>query len=352
MAAGVFYGIMNYFSGKGYLPGCSFAELRPQIAVPMLMGFLYGPWGGFVTGCLGDSLGYVFAGFGPLHAWNWSIGNGFIGMTPGFLGLARTGRKIASVRDFQFMLLLIVLASSLPILFSIVTDRFRVGPASFHEAMYTLFFPIFITDAVLGVIMVPAFLLLARRLAVTIETRTMLMVTYLLVLTVLGTYAASVLATWSSGHPDVLLIRDLYSIGIIALLVLIAGLWVAAFFSRRITAPVVILTDAANAISRGDYLVVERLDPVARREDELGHLAKVFQHMVRDVATREQTLKNEVRELKIEIDKSKQRRDVDRITNSEYFQRLRQRASTLRLATPDRPPDHAQATQRGSKSGD
>jgi hypothetical protein len=69
---------------------------------------------------------------------------------------------------------------------------------------------------------------------------------------------------------------------------------------------------------------------VAARTDELGHLARVFQRMVREVYQREQRLKQQVAELRIEIDEVKQARQVAEITETEYFQNLRQKAQQLR----------------------
>jgi hypothetical protein len=56
----------------------------------------------------------------------------------------------------------------------------------------------------------------------------------------------------------------------------------------------------------------------------------VFQRMVRQVEQREQQLKMQVAELKIEIDEVKKANQVAEITESEYFQQLRQKANTLR----------------------
>jgi two-component system, cell cycle response regulator len=44
------------------------------------------------------------------------------------------------------------------------------------------------------------------------------------------------------------------------------------------------------------------LDGVAERDDALGQLARVFQRMAREVYAREQALKKQVQQLRIEID--------------------------------------------------
>ncbi len=89
------------------------------------------------------------------------------------------------------------------------------------------------------------------------------------------------------------------------------------------------LTEAATALENGVY-TPESVDDVTRRGDALGQLATVFQRMMREVYAREQRLQQQVQELRIEIDKTRQTQQVARITGSDYFQQLRGKASDLR----------------------
>jgi CRP/FNR family cyclic AMP-dependent transcriptional regulator len=89
------------------------------------------------------------------------------------------------------------------------------------------------------------------------------------------------------------------------------------------------VTAAAGAVEAGLY-IPESLDEVSARTDELGQLSRVFQRMVREVDLREQRLRMQVAELKIEIDEVKKAHQVAEITETEYFQQLRQKASSLR----------------------
>src|SRR6059058_5972601 len=79
---------------------------------------------------------------------------------------------------------------------------------------------------------------------------------------------------------------------------------------------------AAAAAIKANTFELECLDGVARRPDELGQLAQVFQDMARQVYAREQQLKQQVQQLRIEIDQTRRAREVADITESEYFQRL------------------------------
>ena len=71
------------------------------------------------------------------------------------------------------------------------------------------------------------------------------------------------------------------------------------------------LTDAAGLIESEDFDPGQLdLADVAARADSLGGLARVIQDMAEKVFAREQSLKRQVQELKIEIDKTQQRQQV------------------------------------------
>lgn len=98
------------------------------------------------------------------------------------------------------------------------------------------------------------------------------------------------------------------------------------------------VTSAAAAVEAGVY-EPSSLDQVAARTDELGQLARVFQRMQREVDRRERRLKQEVADLRIEIDEIKKARQVAEITETEYFQELRKKASQLRAGRASSAPE-------------
>jgi CheY-like chemotaxis protein len=87
---------------------------------------------------------------------------------------------------------------------------------------------------------------------------------------------------------------------------------------------------AAAAAIKANTFQPESLDEVARRSDELGQLALVFQEMARQVYARERQLKQQVQQLRIEIDHVRKAREVADITESDYFQQLLDKADELR----------------------
>jgi len=90
------------------------------------------------------------------------------------------------------------------------------------------------------------------------------------------------------------------------------------------------VTRAAAAVEAGQF-AIEMLGDVSKRPDELGQLARVFERMAREIAAREEQLKQQIQVLSIEIDQAKKVRQVSEITDTEYFQELRKKAKELRL---------------------
>ncbi len=89
------------------------------------------------------------------------------------------------------------------------------------------------------------------------------------------------------------------------------------------------VTEAATAIESGAF-DPDSLAEVAQRADSLGRLARVFQSMAREVQAREQRLRQQVQELRIEIDQTRKAHQVAEITETDYFQQLQQKAQSLR----------------------
>jgi CheY-like chemotaxis protein len=72
------------------------------------------------------------------------------------------------------------------------------------------------------------------------------------------------------------------------------------------------------------------LDSVSGRDDALGQLARVFNRMASEVKLREERLKRQVQDLRIEIDEARQEKNVAEITDTAYFKTLRGQADDLR----------------------
>ncbi len=89
------------------------------------------------------------------------------------------------------------------------------------------------------------------------------------------------------------------------------------------------VTSAAAALEAGAFDAA-LLTEVAARTDALGVLARRFGTMADEVRAREERLRREVQELRIEIDHARQAQRVAEITDTDFFRDLRSRAGELR----------------------
>jgi HAMP domain-containing protein len=94
--------------------------------------------------------------------------------------------------------------------------------------------------------------------------------------------------------------------------------------------PILGLTQVAKRIGEGNY--EHNLDAFSQRRmpDEISKLAEVFALMVNKVRQREESLKQQVAELKIEIDETKRRKQVSEIVDTDFFHDLQAKAHLLR----------------------
>jgi methyl-accepting chemotaxis protein len=96
-----------------------------------------------------------------------------------------------------------------------------------------------------------------------------------------------------------------------------------------------VVMSAAAAVEE-DKFEPSSLDGLAKRDDALGQLARVFQKMALEVRLREEKLKQQVKELKIVLDESRQKKKVAEITDSQYFKDLQSEADALRSLISDK----------------
>ena len=112
---------------------------------------------------------------------------------------------------------------------------------------------------------------------------------------------------------------------VVAFVILFALVWIA---SRMLTAPLSKLSKAASLVAEGNYAT--ELPTRGRFPDETVQLARDFETMVGKVAKREETLKKEVVQLRVEIDEAKRATQVSEIVESEFFRDLQLKAQSMR----------------------
>ena len=102
--------------------------------------------------------------------------------------------------------------------------------------------------------------------------------------------------------------------------------------SDLFTKPILKLTKVAKQIGEGNYNNDLTMFQTLRWRDEISTLAEVLALMVNKVRQREETLKLQVIELKVEIDEVRRKKQVSEIVESDFFQNLQSKAQKLRGA--------------------
>ena len=94
------------------------------------------------------------------------------------------------------------------------------------------------------------------------------------------------------------------------------------------------VTRAAASVEEGSF-DLKILSDVGERDDALGQLARVFRRMAEEIHAREQSFKEQIRALRIEIDQTNRAQQVAEITDTDYFQNLKKKAKALRSRSQD-----------------
>jgi HAMP domain-containing protein len=141
------------------------------------------------------------------------------------------------------------------------------------------------------------------------------------------------------------------SFGIVFVVLVLLVLVGTALLSRTIVRPIQRVTEAAQALERGD-LQDEQIAVLQQADsrDEVSTLSRVFARMAAEVRAREAQLRQQVEELRIEIDHTKKARQVAEITESDYFQQLQRQARALRAQREEAPAPVEAALDGGSDS--
>jgi methyl-accepting chemotaxis protein len=117
---------------------------------------------------------------------------------------------------------------------------------------------------------------------------------------------------------------------------------------RNVLQPIKPMAQLAQKISMDEITAEEaeafereKLTPIAKRNDELGQLGRLFQRMVHEIYAREQQLRQQVQKLRLEIDEAKRARQVAEIEESETFQKLQEEAQAMRsIRNAEKNSDH------------
>ena len=332
------YGILNKVMSGFVLPGADVITIRPQLVIPVSVSLLLGPFAGGAIGLLGNLFGDFIMGFG-LRFWPWSIANFFIGFVPGmvcWLGI----RSIKFVNEFALVLLFIFLGNVIGLFEGFLVYTFMEQNGGFLSVMNSFYLPALISNTYLLMFFMPPILVMAKYLKLNLETRSMFFVLFfsLVVVTVLSSvlifieYNSVFKGITGIGRKALInnvIILNFRWIGLTLLLIVMSGVYIGYYFSRRYMQPFNRLAEASSKLKRGEWSDSDQIDSVSH-DDDIGNLIEVFDSMAHEIKIREQKMKNAIRELELKIDKSKEDKIVSGITETDFFKKLEIKSKELR----------------------
>jgi uncharacterized membrane protein len=327
-------------------------SVRPGVAIPIFAGFAFGPAVGFVVGSLGNFLGDLWSGYlayppspptGSLgmdlvqgFLVNWQIGNGVMGLVPGILAMYHH-RYLTwgdQFRALGFMALGIALGMAFASFTDMVIDRL-----TFQATLNTYFIPAALINLINAAILVPILLYNYQRLDLRSVDwlRSRLMHRLLAVVTVsaaLPLVLLGVFLTQHSGQQQMTPTELAVKLSLTVLITLAFTVANAALMAQSLSRRLLRLTEAARLMEAAEFSSEQASELAATDPGgEVGRLSQMFGRMALEVLRREQQLRQQVAELRVEIDQAKKARQVAEITDTEYFQDLQRRAKELRGRT-------------------
>lgn len=279
------YALTNYFL-RIHLPGVSNVDLRPQIVLIFIVGYLYGPFYGFLVGFAGNFCTDLLFGYGLRYLPSWTIGNGLIGALIGLFpyrraeSLERIGRMVGLI-----IMLIFVNTVSLAYAAGMESLLDKHLPSAINFRYF--YVPALLSNIIGTLVLFPAILLGLRKFKLNYPIKLSLAAYYLTVLLLALSWIVlsptyHIIPTLY--HPYSLSIEqgnalvDAFSYWSLMLVILLfLSFVVSGWMSKAVISPLKRLEDAVLDVLRGDPSSAQKLDGLARRSDEVGILSYAVQ---------------------------------------------------------------------------
>ena len=355
------YGGLSYLNSVFKLQAAPGLQIRPGVAVPIFFGFVYGPWVGLVTGLVGNFIGDWSSGLLPYcvahPGWtpncalyptgnaffdfmrtmiiNWQVGNGLMGLVPGLAALFY--RQYYTGHDQLRALAVTAGAILAGIGFASFTHVYVDAPLSLEMALNLYFLPTVKVNLVNAAVLVPLLLFNYEHIDLTsmdwlhsgLMQRLLLaiLISAALPVALLGLFLTQQATTTVTVSSTELLVKVAFTI-VLALLFSVTN---AALLAQVLSRPLLRLTNAAQAMEAGKLTETQAGELTqAVGTDEISRLSLMFGRMAQEVIMRETKLRKQVEALKIEIDEVKCKKQVEEITDSDFFRNLQTKARSIR----------------------
>lgn len=275
------YSLLNY-GLRMHLPGVSNVDLRPQVVLLIVAGYLYGPWYGFIAGFAGNFCSDILFGYGLRYLPSWTIGNGLIGALICFYPY-RKNVRLERIGQLVWLVLFLIIVNALSLIYAAGMEN--ILDSHLPQAINFRYFyvPALLSNVLGSLIFFPAILLMLGKLKKNYPIKLALANYYLTVMLLivswisfipsnktfhaLFTFAGMDTAT-GNAMVDAF---NYWSLSFVTMLLL--SFFISGWMSKTIIAPLKHLEDTVFAVLKGDASSAQRLSGLAKREDEVGILS-------------------------------------------------------------------------------
>jgi uncharacterized membrane protein/HAMP domain-containing protein len=349
----VVYGALSWLTTFMRLSEALGVDLRPAVALPIMLGFIYGPGVGFFVGLAGNALG-DYLSWSSFY-WNWTLGNGLIGFFPGLYGMF--WGRYRDFKDLGKAILFMVFGIASGMFLAAVLDIWIcrepspacfVAPVTWEYTIQQQFIPATWVNLISSLIIVLPLLYNYERFDVMDlrdrswlqsglirQLATVSLVSVLVPFALLGFFLTQKFGGEEAAGGVGL------QLGITLLLTLAFALFNALALGRSLSRPLLKLISAAALLDEGK-LTHEQAQELSKETaqgqeekqtaevDEIMRLSNVFYNMALQVLRREEQYREQIQQLRIEIDETKRQQQVSEIVDTDFFSELQAKAREMR----------------------
>lgn len=346
------YALLNWLTTIFPLATAGDVNIRPGVVVPIFFGFVFGPAVGFFTGMVGNIMGDLLSGVisfpvSPLTGnafvdfamgtfLAWQIGNGLMGMVPGFA--RRFIPKFNTLRDY-FHAILVAMTAIVLGMGTASALTVALGVLDVHFVFTQYFVPAVWSNIYNVIFLLPILLYNFQHFDMNafraFRSRFMRRLLFLLLsaaglpIILLGLFLVQPDMVGGNSDQGLILFKLSFTIILTMLFVIVN----ASMIAQRLSGVIINLSDAAQ-LMEADELSIEHIQDLKTTpgDDEISQLCRIFGRMAQETRLRQEDMKRQIRQLHIKIDKSKTASEVASIVETDYFQQLERKVDELRVS--------------------
>ncbi|MDR3230405.1 MAG: ECF transporter S component, partial [Synergistaceae bacterium] len=238
-----------------FVPLLEVYQIRVQVAIPMLSGYLAGPGAGFLIGLLGNILGDALSGTGALRfAASFSVCNGIYGLMMGLFG--RKNRRFDNPEDVGRLYVFMLFAIAAGTFYAAFVEALAFG-ANLATEFERLCVSIIVSNYIASAMLVPWFLYATGRVRKTIVQKYTLFLYYFsfaLAVSSVGLVLYLLSFRFDFGNSHVAAHTFMYDVLIVPVIaVIVVGTLASSGMTRRIVKPLLELSREIRQISSGGF---------------------------------------------------------------------------------------------------